>query len=697
MAAAAGRPQVSFTSGELDPALHQRTQLKYYQSGAKLMRNVQVSPHGGFTVRDGTQHLAEVDATACRLIPFLDRAGRVYDLVGYNGNIAVYDSATLKATVTAPYTAAQMVEANPTQQLDTLLMFHQDVAPWRLRTAGPTTWTPDTPSFTGIPTWDYGATYTNGVAAKWEFKFANWDNNQAYTRLYRFRIRINRQETYDIPLSMVGTSNTIDWTATKDAMLAAVLQLPNIKPGVTMSYVPTGVNAGLFIYFTGAGNGGDGWVVSAGPVTPMREEFIICTKTVVGVEPGEPIMSASRGWPKCGALYQQRLIMGGLKSLPNGVLISATADYYTLDERLTEANGAFTLPLDIPGGEVVERIVPGRSLMIFTSGAEYWVSDRAIDKTQPVNIVEASRHGSAPAVPIVANEGAALFVHSARGVIGEFRYAESDGNFTTLDLSLLGSHLVSGITDAAVRKAARSTDGNLLGLTTSAGAMRFATLLRQQEVTAFTRVETPGSVKAVDVNANNQMNIIVERTKGAGVSRRLERFTPGLLLDGAVTFTNGSPAATINGLGVHEGRQVWCIADDDVFGPFTVTSGAITLPRAVSSGYVGLWTAPIVETLTLPRDVGPNIVMQRPARIHGAIIAVRDTTSLAVSANGGRTYDVPLAPLFGLTAGPELQRGFTGLVSIEGLPDFQDEPTFTITQLRPGRLTVTGVTLQAKL
>lgn len=696
MAAAAGRPQVSFTSGELDPALHQRTQLKYYQSGALQMLNVHVSPHGGFSVRDGTQHLAELDATACRLIPFLDREGRVYDLVGYDGHIAVYDSATLKTTVAAPYSAAQMAEASPAQQLDTLLMFHPDVAPWRLRTAGPTTWTPDTPTFTGIPTWDYGAVYTNGVSARWEFRFANWSEKQAYTPFYRFRITINRQSTYDIPLSLNG-DKSINWTATAAAMQVAVLQLPNIKPGVTVTYATSGPDTGLLITFGGVGNAGDGWVVTAGPPTPQKEEFIICNKIRVGVEPGEPIMSVARGWPRCGAFYQQRLFLGGLKSLPNGIVISGTADYFVLDERLTEANGAFTLPLDIPGGEAVERIVPGRSLMIFTSAAEYWLSDRAVDKTQPVNIVEASRHGSARAVPIVANEGAALFVHSSRGVIGEFRYAESDGNFTTLDLSLLGSHLVSGITDAAIRKAGRSTDGNLLGLATSSGAMRFATLLRQQEVTAFTRVETDGSVKAVDVNAANQMNIIVERAKGAGVSRRLERFTPGLLLDGAVTFTNGSPAASITGLGVHEGRQVWCIADDDVFGPFTVTGGAITLPRAVSTGYVGLWTPPLVETLTPPRDVGPNIVMQRPARIHGAIISVRDTTSLAVSANGGPVYDVPLAPLFGLTTGPELQRGFTGLVPVEGLPGFLDQPTFTITQLRPGRLTVTGVTLQAKL
>ena len=49
--------KTTFTSGELDPLLQGRMDLKAYRNGADKMRNVVVQPQGGFRRRPGLQHL----------------------------------------------------------------------------------------------------------------------------------------------------------------------------------------------------------------------------------------------------------------------------------------------------------------------------------------------------------------------------------------------------------------------------------------------------------------------------------------------------------------------------------------------------------------------------------------------------------------------------------------------------------------
>ncbi|WP_407804297.1 hypothetical protein, partial [Staphylococcus aureus] len=68
----------------------------------------------------------------------------------------------------------------------------------------------------------------------------------------------------------------------------------------------------------------------------------------------------------------------------------------------------------------------------------------------------------------------------------------------------------------------------------------------------------------------------------------------GLLLDEAIDFSFGTPTAAIAGLARFNGREVWAIGDRNVFGPFIVTSGAITLPVAVSAATIGTWRPPVV-------------------------------------------------------------------------------------------------------
>ncbi|MBZ9986059.1 hypothetical protein LB572_02995 [Mesorhizobium sp. BH1-1-5] len=681
MVARPGRMQSASTAGELDPSLHDRWELKYFGTGARRMENVQVIPQGGFKVRDGLRDVGAVDAAASRIFPFDASDGSSYDLVFKPLGCAMWGETAELDTVVTGITADMLSTFTVAQQLDTMLLFHNDLKPQRIKILAPDNWAVDDVPFVGIPTYDYGAVYTNGVPAKWQLEFVGLTS--AATVFY---LTVSNQKTISIEYNS-------DMLVLAADIQAAILDLPNVAAGAT-AVSDSGGSGGrkINIEFAGAGNVGDGWAVS-GDVINKADAAILSFKTVPGVDPGEPLISPTRGWPHCGAFYSQRLLVGGFKSLANAWMFSKVGDYYNYDKRFTEANGPALIPMDVAGGERIERIVPNRNLLIFTTQAEYWLAERALSKTTAPNHVQSSRHGTRRGVTIVENEGAALFLHSDGDVLGENRYTDVEGNFVATDISLLAPHLVKHGKDLAIRRANTSTSGNLLGMILDSGEARLVTILREQEVTAFTRMTTAGTPIAVSVNGRNEMSWLIDRPD----ARRLERLESGLLLDAAISFTYGVPTKVIGGLARFNGRDVWAIGDDDVFGPFHVAGGSITLPAGVMAVTVGTWSPPVMQTLPLPRTVGPNIVLKRRARIHSVILSVLDTTSIAIGVNGKPPVDIDLLRYGAVADLPELQAPYTGDLKLRGLTGYQDDPYVTITQTRPGRMTVRSITIEAAL
>lgn len=689
-----GKLQVGFTAGVLDPGLHDNVDLKYFGRGVKTGQGIECDPTGGFHQADGLRRVAALPADARRGFGFTASDGSAFDVIASPALFAMWGETSESDTVVTTYTADQLVELTSTQWLDTGLFFHVDVAPQRLKYVGEGSFEIDDAPVAGIPNYDYGADYDNGVPAEWGLEFtgltaeedADGDNPAS-----AFTLTVSNNDTV-----AVTYTSTVATLAVRIA--AAMADLPNLKSGFAVA--ADGDN--IKITFSGDGNEGDGWAVS-GTVINKGEAAILATHQVVGVEPGEPVMSDERGWCRCGAFYAQRLILAGLKGLPNAWMPSVAGDYYNFDQRLKEANGAFLVPMDTPGGESIEAIDAQRNLLILTNAAEYWIQERGLDKTKPPTHVRAAENGVKRAVRVSANEGAALFIYANGGVVGELRYTDIDGNFTSTGISILSAHLIEDVVAAAVRRPMSDTsDGALMALVLASGKVLLAKLLREQDVTAFTERPVDGIAKDVWVNGRNELCFIVERESDNGTERSLERLEPELLFDAATTTIFEEPSDTVTGLGHHEGCEVWAEGDGEIFGPFTVADGAITLPQAVSSVTVGRWTAPVVETLPPSRYVADGVVLRRKGRIHSAWISVEDSTSLAVGANGCAPKNVNLHRYGEAIVGlPELEAGVTAQVPIRGLSvpfgEFPVEPTLTITQLRPGRLKVRSLTIEARL
>lgn len=153
--------QVSFTGGEIDQLLAARVDVSKYYSAAAAMRNVVILPMGGFRDRPGLVSVLEVSdwGAGGRLIPFAFNTEQTYLFAVTGGQFRVLRDDTLAATVTGqPWTAAQAKRLNRTQSADTLLLFHPDLAPYRIRRGGThATWNVDVPTLANLPTFDFGS------------------------------------------------------------------------------------------------------------------------------------------------------------------------------------------------------------------------------------------------------------------------------------------------------------------------------------------------------------------------------------------------------------------------------------------------------------------------------------------------------------------------------------------------------------
>lgn len=156
----------SFTSGLLDPEMKGRLDLKAYYSGCALLTNMLPRQLGGQDRRPGTAFVAEITAAAngCRLACFEKSSELRYLLVFLDAAVKIYFEDALVATVTLPYTAAQLSGLDWDQELDTMLLVHNDVKYRKLvRQGSHADWAVSELAPTNIPTYDFGS----GAEAIW--------------------------------------------------------------------------------------------------------------------------------------------------------------------------------------------------------------------------------------------------------------------------------------------------------------------------------------------------------------------------------------------------------------------------------------------------------------------------------------------------------------------------------------------------
>lgn len=303
--------------------------------------------------------------------------------------------------------------------------------------------------------------------------------------------------------------------------------------------------------------------------------------------------------PTCVAYHDGRLIFGGTAERPNYLFASRLGDWYNFDQYpIVKADDSILFGLAGRRYEEIRSIVPGRSLLVFTSGSEW-----AVDGGQPgqpitptsLSARQRTERGSTWLDALKVGDDHVLFVQRKGTVVRDLAYDGEKGTYQNSDLSLFSHHLFAGKT--VVDWCWQEDPWSVVWVVLDDGTLVSLTFLPEHRVIAWVQHDLGGdgvaeAICSIPEGEEDVVYLLVRRGYVRSIERLATRVVDdvdeGIFLDSCLSYTFSTPTTAVTGLDHLEDQQVYALADGAVQGPFTVSSGAITLTTAASRVHVGL-------------------------------------------------------------------------------------------------------------
>ena len=632
--------QTNFTTGELDPLVRARVELKAYDNALETAKNVICQPQGGVTRRPGTKfinELAGTPANGVRLIPFEFSVNDSYMLCFTNDTMYVYKNKVLVHTKSSTgIVSAYLDNLCWTQSADTLIVVHEDMAPKKIVRNSDTSWTVSTIAFKSIP-------------------------NHAFT---------------------LSVSNP-----------AGTLTPSDVAGKITLtasSAVFSSGNVGQYINASPQGRAKIVEFLTTTTINVVTEFPFFDTSAIANgnwdLETGyEDVWSGSKGWPRSVTFHQGRLFFGGSKTRPSTIWGSKVGLYFDFEGVEGLDDDAVEATLDTNTFNAIVDMISGQDLQCFTTGGEFYVPQEGLSPITPSGffLSTTSRNGCKEGLRVKQLESGTLFVQRQGKALSEIAYSDTQLTYLTSKISLLAGHLLKTPKRMDIRRAVATDENDLLLITNEDdGSITAFSLLRAQDVIAPSEFTTTGSFEDVGVDITD-IYTVTKRADSGSDKYYVEVFDDGSLTDCGVIGTT-SATANMAHLG---GATVNCISDGYVELDQTVPGGGsitFTSPPA-SSSECGL---PIsVEIKTMPLNVkaqaGTRIAFRK--RVIEVNALLHKTQNIVINGN--------LIPIRSLGSGaldssvPE----FTGTKTLHGILGYSTDGQITVTQSAPIKLTLLGL------
>ncbi len=643
-------PQVSFSSGEIDPLLHRRFDYQRFQTGLAKCRGYLPLAQGGFTRAPGTLRKGNTRADSQGiLLPFTFAVNDAVTLEFTDLKMRVWRygelvlNAGLPYELTTPYPLASLASLQWVQSADVIYLadgqrpmqvlsrfaldnwtiadFKPDTGPFRVQNLTKTL-TVQASAATGSVTLSVvgGSLFAaNHIGSLLELKPTN---NTA------------------VPL----------WTSNEGISVGALRRY-----GRNVYQLTAGTNAGTNppIHEEGeaAVDNSTRWLFLSDDTGIVRITAVAsgtsATATVLKRLPNAVVSSATYRWsegawsdrygyPSAVEIYDQRLVAAATPLDPRTIWFSTAGDFGDFEPGV-DADSSFAY--SIAGDNTVNRILNLRrgatGLHIFALGEEY--STRADSKGQVIGPTTAffssnSSFGSHTARPI-APGGNPMFISRDRRRVIMMNYSfEVDANRPII-LSRASQHLGADPFDQLVWQASPEP---MAWLRRASGDVAVMIYDAAEEVLGWAAVPLAGGIcEAIAVTPNSdgssdEVMMIVQRIINGEIVRFVETMTPIFgLLNGTQSISDAchyyaatelSPPSPTSSFTVTHlaGEQVYAWTDAGEFGPIIVpTEGPITLPVAVSHAFIGLFDdTHFVETLDIQAAAPDGNTMGRAKRLH---------------------------------------------------------------------------------
>tara|TARA_R110000744_G_scaffold360238_3_gene467705 strand:- start:228 stop:2714 length:2487 start_codon:yes stop_codon:yes gene_type:complete len=534
--------QTSFHSGELDPQLVSRNDLKAYGRGLQKARNVIIRNQGAVERRPGTFFRVDLGATS-RLESFVFSGSQEYIFAFQNTALKIYSTAgVLLQTITSqPWTSSNFYELNVSQQGDTMIITHGSFMPIVITRTGATSFVSSVFAFD---------TSVNGEKVYQPyFKFADdtitldinsvtkgaTDVALVTSADYWTTAHVGTRVRY-MGAELLITARTNATTAVGTLKEVPIMELDEDpfassagSAVVVVTHVAHGFSTGASVTIAGAEsmNDVDGAGIAysalngARTITTVDDNHYSFTTggsdaatesfdgggvrvTVSGHPPtrnwDEQVFSAVNGFPNAVAFHQQRLFFGGIDNLPDGIQSSKVGLFYNFDVGKGDDNESVQIQIASDEINEIRHLISGKVLEVLTNTSEFYLKASIGKPITPADIemVRQSTYGSQQKTMPRQYDGGTIYIQNNGKTVREYVYNSATEEFASAPIAMMSSHLVNGAVDSATINSLSDRDEQFYFITNSDGTLAVYSSQRLQEVAGWMQWNTvSGSFESV--------------------------------------------------------------------------------------------------------------------------------------------------------------------------------------------------------
>lgn len=604
------------------------------------------------------------------------------------------DTGAWVACIAVPHTDSQVSALKNAPNLDTVIFYHQDVAPHFIQRLGSDAdWRSDDVDFDSVVEFPFGDDNVSGGVN--EIQFMRFTSMSAGHKLV---VELNGEASSEVTWTAVAADNAA-------ALETAIEELSDITSVSVTVDNGADASADLEVEFTGD-DGKKSWPILVIDIL-TGDGTVELSRTQYGKPDTDALWSATRGYPSCGTFYQGRHWMSGFKARSDVIAGSRAGDLFDFKEDAEAVvNSPIVVAPNVDDQITVHNLYPGRHLQIFTSSAEMYIPEEPITANN-IAIKTTSRHGSNENTRPVDIQGGTLFVDRNGRALREYLFQDGEQSYSAEPVSILAGHLMASPASLVLRRA-RDVDEPALLLIANTGTDRaggtvpaaMCVIDRAQQVTAFFRIKTPGTPLAFSTSQGGDAFAVTRRDLAGPEWNYLEQFDDESMSDAGVRISGSGSTVDLSGVAEHlDGQTVYVHTDGLPAGEFVVSSNQIDLgDRSYSSEVeVGLKMVPRIKLHPYKGrgEMSPTMVNQR---IFRALLQLERTGGVAITgAEGGKPRPVPLQNHDSGLMDPTLEEVlFSGAKRISGMGAWQKEPTVEITQIDPMPFLLRSVTYDVR-
>lgn len=484
-----------FQAGEINETYYARADLALYRDGAKRLENVDVLPSGGLQRRPGLRHTLYVPESEARLYCYR-AAGDDFLMLFTPQVVKIYRESPGKPvhnpiefldTLQTPWLAEHLRQLNFTYTKDFLLICHPQFIPQRIAINPKLYHEFSTKRYKAMGLYS-ASLHRPGVFTIAPFAFKK---NSDETILHPYQ----RFENEDVEISL-STRTTYQQSSGKN--VGTITFTPAVDKFTTPEATGTRIRV----------NGGEVELLTDQNDNIVRYFIIKRLRSFAATKDWqESAFSPLRGWPKSACFHQGRLVFGGNKNLPNNIWMSRTGDYTDFNIGEGEDDSAIDVKLASHGGEEITQVVSARHLQIFTTYAEWVISD---DPITPSNIkarrqtnVGSPNENSLPPIHI---NGATIFCSGGDASLREYVYTDLEETYAVNNLNALAPPLKD-----TPRAFDYDPNSRRIYCVHSDGTLRVLALYRQEKIIAWSRYRTQYGRFLDFVNCGRKNYVLTKR------------------------------------------------------------------------------------------------------------------------------------------------------------------------------------------